>query len=89
MAMLLSFIAGLVGMLAPLLAGWFAWPAQVLLTYMLDTAVILSRVPNVFRTNVYLSVVDMMLCYGLVLMGLIGLYKRRKVWFATLVTERE
>lgn len=89
MAMLLSFIAGLVGMLAPLLAGWFAWPAQFLLTYMLDTAVILSRVPNVFRTNVYLSVVDMMLCYGLVLMGLIGLYKRRKVWFATLVTERE
>jgi hypothetical protein len=82
--MLLSFIAGMAGMLVPLLAGWFAWPAKILLTYMLDTAVMLSRVPHVFKTNAYLSAADMVLCYGLVLLLLYGLYKRRSTWYEKL-----
>lgn len=84
LAMLLSFIAGLAGMLVPLLAGWFAWPAKILLTYMLDTAVVLSRVPHVFKTNAYLSAADMVLCYGLVLLLLYGLYKKRHTWYEKL-----
>ncbi|PID31091.1 hypothetical protein CSA80_03075 [Candidatus Saccharibacteria bacterium] len=81
-AMLLSFIAGAVGMLAPLLSGWVAWPAQILLTYMLDTAVVLSRLPNVFHTNIYISALDMALCYALVIWLLFLLKRRKMVWFS-------
>ena len=87
MAMLLSFIAGLAGMLVPLLAGWFAWPAQLLLTYMLDTAVLLSRLPHAFQQNVYLGVIDMIVCYGFVVFMLFLLRKPRNIWFATIGTK--
>lgn len=80
-AMLLSFIAGVAGMLLPLLAGWFAWPATLLLTYMLDTATLLSRIPHIFRENVYMSAVDMVLCYGVIGALLLFAYRPRKVWF--------
>ncbi len=63
LAMLLSLIAGLSGMLAGAVAGWFAWPARLLLTYMLDVVHLLSRVPHIFQQNRYLSAVDMGLCY--------------------------
>jgi competence protein ComEC len=33
LAMLLAFIAGVAGMLVPSLAGWLAWPADLLLTF--------------------------------------------------------
>jgi ComEC/Rec2-related protein len=87
LAMLLSFIAGLAGMLVPLLAGWFAWPANLLLTYMLDTATLLSRVPHVFQTNVYMGVFDMALCYLLIVAFAIVLKRKAPVWFEE-VTDR-
>jgi competence protein ComEC len=46
LAMLLSFVAALGGMFVPSLAGWIAWPAKILLTYMLDLVNIMSRVPH-------------------------------------------
>lgn len=88
-AMLLSFAAGLVGMLAPLLVGWIAWPAVWLLTYMLDTAALLSRIPNIFHTNVYLSVTDMVLCYVVIVAFALLLQRRKTTWFATVEAERE
>jgi len=72
LAMLLSLIAGLAGMLAGGIAGWFAWPAQLLLTYMLDVVHLLSRIPHVFQQDRYLSAVDMTLCYAAVV-TMIGL----------------
>lgn len=80
-AMLFSFIAGLAGMLAPLLAGWFAWPAKLLLTYMLDVATLLSRIPHVFQTNVYLSVADMALLYGCIAVLTALFYRYKRPWF--------
>ncbi|MCA9327023.1 ComEC/Rec2 family competence protein [Candidatus Saccharibacteria bacterium] len=80
-AMLLSFVAGIAGMFIPLLAGWFAWPAKLVLTYMLDVANALSRIPHVFQTNVYLSSIDMVLCYGFILLLSVALYQKRKTWF--------
>lgn len=80
-AMLLSFVAGIAGMLVPLLSGWFAWPAAAVLMYMLDMATVLSRIPQVFHTNVYLGWFDMAICYGLVLAGVALLYKKRTNWY--------
>jgi ComEC/Rec2-related protein len=45
-AMLLTVVAGLAGMIMPLISGWFAWTAKIILTYMLDMTVLMSRVPH-------------------------------------------
>lgn len=87
LAMLLSLVAGLAGMLIGNVAGWFAWPASVLLTYMLDIVNMLSRIPHVFQENRYLSAVDMGLCYGgvVALLGLAYWRKRRRSRFGFLL----
>lgn len=51
LAMLLVLIAGLAGMFAAPFVGWLAWPARLLLTYMLDVAGALSRIPHAFVQN--------------------------------------
>jgi competence protein ComEC len=45
LAMLLTLVAGLGGMLLPQIAGWLALPARLLLTYMLDVVALFSRIP--------------------------------------------
>lgn len=45
LAMLFALLAGLAGMIMPLFAGPLAWPANILLTYILDLAQLLSRIP--------------------------------------------
>ncbi len=45
-AMALTFVAGLAGMLAPTLAGWVAWPATLTMTYMVDVVNILAQLPK-------------------------------------------
>lgn len=80
-AMLTSLIAGLAGMFLPLASGLFALPARFILTYMLDTALFLSRLPNVFKTGAYLSVWDMALLYGLIGVATYALHRTRKSWF--------
>jgi competence protein ComEC len=78
LGMLLSLIAGLAGMLIGNVAGWFAWPARILLTYMLDVVNLLSRIPHVFQQNRYLSAVDMTLCYATVIGVVTMAYYLRK-----------
>lgn len=46
MAMTLTFVAGLAGTFMPALAGWFSWPAKYLLTYILDIAELVARIPG-------------------------------------------
>jgi competence protein ComEC len=67
LAMLLCLVAGLAGMLLTPFVGWFAWPAVVLLTYMLDAAHILASIPHVFREHVYLSAAGMLAMYAVVI----------------------
>lgn len=81
-AMLLCAVAGLVGMMWPLLVGWVAWPARLLLTYLLDTAGLLSHVPHVFQTNAFLSGFDMVLCYAALLLLLAALHRPRRLFWA-------
>jgi competence protein ComEC len=45
-AMLLSAMAAATGAWLPQLAGWLAWPAKLLLTYMLDLVHLLASVPS-------------------------------------------
>lgn len=66
LAMLLSLIAGLGGMLAGSVAGWSAWPASQLLNYMLDTAHLIAGLPHVFIQNLSLSLAAMLTLYVLV-----------------------
>jgi ComEC/Rec2-related protein len=66
LAMLLALIAGIAGMVMPAVAGWLAWPASFLLTYMLDIAHVLARIPHVFVEHRSLSFVGMLGLYGVV-----------------------
>lgn len=63
-AMLASLVAGLAGMFVPLVAGWLAWPATMLLTYMLDIATLLARVPHAFVEHISLSLPAMLGIYA-------------------------
>lgn len=89
LAMLLSLVAGLAGMLLSAIAGWFAWPAVWLLTYMLAVVRMLAGLPHIFVQNRYLSVIDMALCYGGLLLTLVLIYlrQRRKSQFISLAVK--
>ena len=64
LAMLLGTIAGLAGMCAGAVSGWFAWPANALLNYMLDVSHILASLPNVFVGGIGLSLWQMLTVYA-------------------------
>ncbi len=66
LAMTFTFIAGLSGALMPQLAGWVAWPSRYLLTYMLDIAELVARIPGM-RFSVKLNALTMMILYGIIL----------------------
>lgn len=78
LAMLLGALAGLIGMLAGGIAGWFTWPAVLVLNYMLDVAHILAGLPNIFTENIGLSLLQMLILYGCI--GLVTLL----MWYKTL-----
>lgn len=78
LAMLLSFAAGLAGMLVAPVAGWLAWPAVWLLTYMLDVAHILSRIPHVFAQNINFSATQLLLMYATVALVIFVLWHKTK-----------
>jgi len=89
LAMLLSFIAGLAGMLAGGVAGWLAWPARILLNYMVDVVNLLSRIPHVFQQDRYLTTLDMVLFYGftVVVTGMSYVVQRRRQRVVITATE--
>jgi len=66
LAMLLSAAAGLAGMVVGANAGWLAWPARMLLEYMLDVAHILAGIPHVFIENHSLALNYMLVLYGII-----------------------
>ena len=78
LAMLLCALAGLAGLLMPLLSGWVAWPAKLLLSYMLDTAHVLAGLPHVFVQHVGLPLVTMLVWYSGIVLFIVALwYKSR------------
>ncbi|HET8709026.1 MAG TPA: ComEC/Rec2 family competence protein, partial [Candidatus Saccharimonadales bacterium] len=89
LAMLLALVAGLAGMLIPAIAGWFAWPALILMTYMLDISTLLSRIPHVFVQNLALSLKQLILLYGVTASVCTLLYRRNKLKYVTLTDRTE
>lgn len=79
LAMLLVLVAGLAGMLIPVICGWLAWPALMLLTYMLDTAHLLAGLPHTFIDNHVLTLFGMLALYSMlaVLVWLLGFKIKR------------
>ncbi len=67
LAMLVSLIAGISGMFLPSVAGWLAWPARLLLTYMLDIATALSRVSHALIAR-SLRVQEMLVIYSIIVL---------------------
>lgn len=74
-AMLVSAVAGAAGALIPQISGWFALPARLLLTYMLDIVHIMSALPSVLVRR-SISLPSMLMIYGLVLLVLVTAYKK-------------
>jgi competence protein ComEC len=90
LAMLLSLVAGLSGMLVPALSGGFALPAKLLLTYMLDIANMLSRIPHIFVQNWVLPLTSLLVLYAAVAIVVLGLrHKTKQPEFAILKDKNE
>ncbi len=75
LAMLLSLVAGLSGMLIAPLAGWTSWPARLILTYLLDMATMFSRVPHM-KFQVTVSLTAMLVMYGAIMSVLFVLWRK-------------
>lgn len=88
LAMLLSLIAGLAGMMAGSLVGWFAWPATMILTYILDVAQLLASVPHSFAQNMNLSTLQMSFTYLAVTLLIIALSAKTRYLKYGKITDR-
>jgi competence protein ComEC len=87
-AMLLGLFAGLAGMLLFNYAGWFAWPAKYLLTYMLDAAQLLASLPHIFIDGIWLRLPGVLLVYSTiaVMVGILSFKDRHK---SAIITDNE
>ena len=75
-AMLLTVIAGLAGMFLMPVAGWVAWPATMLLTYMLDAARLLAGIPGVFQEGIGFTLLGMVGAYAVIVLLNVAVYSR-------------
>ncbi len=89
LAMLLCLVAGLAGMLIPFVAGWLAWPARYVLTYMLDTAELLSRIPHVFVEGIHIAAVQLATLYMALLVVTVVLWHKTKPAKNAIITDEE
>jgi competence protein ComEC len=87
LGMLLCLVAGLAGMLLPAVAGWLAWPAKVLLIYMLDASQLLSRTPHAFVEGVGFSLGMLVAAYGAVACLVVALKRAARTEYA-IITEK-
>jgi competence protein ComEC len=89
LAMLLSLMAGVAGMLMPAYGGWVAWPASFLLTYMLDMAHGLAHLPHIFLQNIGVSTTQMFLMYAFIAGAGCVLWGRTKSPKSAIITDKK
>jgi ComEC/Rec2-related protein len=87
LAMLLSLIAGLAGMLGGAIAGWLAWPAAQLLNYMLDIAHLMAHLPHIFIQNRYLPLTGMIALYTVNILLTASLWHKTKHAKSAIITD--
>jgi competence protein ComEC len=76
-AMLLSSVAAGAGALMPQVAGWIAWPAVLLLDYMLEIVRLLASVPSALM-QISISSTFMLGFYAILLIVIINMRRRSK-----------
>lgn len=86
LAMLLTFVAGVAGMSVAAVAGWFAWPARLLLTYMLDVVSLFNHIPRAFVQQLSLPLAQTLVLYGLVVTLSAVLWRKTKQLKAAKIT---
>jgi competence protein ComEC len=74
-AMLLSAVAGIAGAIVPQISGWFALPARLLLTFMLDCINALSSIPSVL-VHRSIGLGYMLIFYAFVFMVIVILHHK-------------
>ncbi len=74
-AMLFALIAGLGGMILPVLSGLLGLPARILLTYMLDVVQLIAQIPHALVER-HLSLTAMLFLYACVLGMVIVLWRQ-------------
>jgi competence protein ComEC len=87
LAMLLTAVAGLAGMLVPSLAGWVAWPAKLLLRLMLAAAQLMANVPHAFVEGVGFSASMLTLSYALIVLVTLVLWNKARQ--NAIITEKQ
>lgn len=90
LAMLLSFVAAMGSMLLPLLAGWLALPARLVLTYMLDAVSLIAKAPNAL-SHQSLNLVQMIAVYTMIVFICLAVWlmNRRKNGTITDINDRK
>lgn len=86
MGMLFALAAGLAGMLVPVLSGIIALPARILLTYMLDLAELMSRIPHALVRR-QLPLGAMLFLYGCISLFVVILWRATEKKRAILAQE--
>ena len=80
-AMLLAVVAAIAGAWLTPIAGWFALPGNILLTYMLDIVHLLASIPSVL-IKASLSYQYMIILYGLILLVIFSMRRRLRTKLA-------
>lgn len=86
LAMLLSLIAGLSGVLLPALAGWFTWPARYLLTYMIDIVRLMGSL-SWASFELPLGLVWTLLAYASLIIGIVILTRKNRGKYGTITSD--
>ncbi len=87
-AMLLSAVAAAAGMLVPAVAGWLAWPANLLLTYILDIVHLFSAIPSIFLRR-SISTPGMLYFYSLVALVFAAAHKQHNSRKSVIITDKK
>lgn len=75
LAMLFGAIAAAIGAVAPAIVGFAAWPAKLILTYMLGIADWLSTWPGA-SVSASISMIELLALYAVLIFGAIVLYRK-------------
>jgi len=74
LAMLLTLVSGVAGMVIPVLSGIVGWPAKILLTYMLDLAHAMAGIPNA-QVKHSLPITGVVVMYGVLIIFTLWLWR--------------